>query len=297
MKNFGLKLFCIVVAILLARFVHSRDNSSVVSVLVPLEIAGLPATKAIIWPLQRQVQITVQGPSFLLGKIAQSPPTMKIELPADIEYRYEAKLNDHALNISPALKVISIEPATMEFRLDEIVEKRVPVTVPQIGKVPENFSLDGIEANPIEVLLKGPKTELEGVSAIESSPLDLRGVVEPAAMELDLKAPGRISTVTPASVSVKVRVSVINVTKVVDSVPIEVRGPAGVSFKVAPETVQLTVQGTEERLAALNSQDLAAFIKANANLQSEQLRVEVETPPGISLVRSEPPKVLVTKGP
>ena len=67
------------------------------------------------------------------------------------------------------------------------------------------------------------------------------------------------------------------------------------AFKVDPAEVELTVSGEQVRLRELSGQDLEAFVNLTDVPRPAGLvkRIEVHTPPGITLVQVYPPTVRV----
>ena len=85
--NLLLKLVSLLAAILLAYSVHSDRNTSVLSFNVPIEIKNPPDDKVLVKPTRRLAQVTVRGPSFLVGPLVSSPPPLKGGCRAKGSYR------------------------------------------------------------------------------------------------------------------------------------------------------------------------------------------------------------------
>ena len=83
-QHLPLKIASLFIALILAYAVHSAGNASVVSLYVPVEIKNIPDDKVVVSPTKRSVQITIRGPSFLIGPIASSPPSLRARLPDEV---------------------------------------------------------------------------------------------------------------------------------------------------------------------------------------------------------------------
>ena len=67
-----------------------------------------------------------------------------------------------------------------------------------------------------------------------------------------------------------------------------------VSCKIRPEIVNITVEGKNVLVDKLKTEDIKAFVKFMDNFKVEQkVKVQVDLPEGISLIKIEPEEVTV----
>ena len=90
-KNLGLKLISLVFAIILAYFVNSEGNTSIVGFVVPVEFQNVPSDKVLLRPSHRQVEVTIKGPSFVISKVAAEPRVFKVRLPIGVGNSFSAR--------------------------------------------------------------------------------------------------------------------------------------------------------------------------------------------------------------
>lgn len=209
MKNWSLKLFSLLVAAMLSYYVHSDTNEGVIGVSVPVELKGLPADKMVIYPLIRQAQVSIKGPSFLLSQIYASPPSFRVKIPEEAGNRFVAVLNKKDLTLPPTVQVMRVEPPEIEFTFDKLIKKIVPVQVTQIGTVGEGFKVSSITANPPQVTLSGPLTELMNVSRVETEPIDLREMNANTERDVAVRYMGKQSEISNSMVKVIVNVEAV----------------------------------------------------------------------------------------
>ncbi|MEA3453756.1 MAG: CdaR family protein, partial [Candidatus Caldatribacteriota bacterium] len=68
-----------------------------------------------------------------------------------------------------------------------------------------------------------------------------------------------------------------------------------VSCEIRPETVDITVEGKNVLVDKLKTEDIKAFVKFMDNFKVEQkVKVQVDLPEGISLIKIEPEEVTVS---
>ncbi len=294
-RNFGLKVFSLLIAVVLSYFVNSETNSSVVGFISPIEIKNLAADRIIIWPLTRQAQITIKGPSFLVSQIAASPPLIKLNIPQDVSNRYVASISARDLALPPAIQVLSISPGELELTLDTLASKDVPVIAPRIGQLPEGFKLDSIEIDPSNIEINGPQNEIKDILSVETAPLDLRDVKESFRRRVPLRIGGGLVRAKVETVVVKVSISVEQDERKFKGLPIEIRSMLGEKIAVVPEKVNVEISAPRDKLANITPVSILPYIKVGQReLQSGEVKVGVELPQGVQLVVVEPEVVKIS---
>jgi YbbR domain-containing protein len=293
-KDLGLKCFSLLVAILLSYFVNSEGNTTVVGFIVPVEIKNIPKNKLLIWPLNRQAQVTIRGPSFLVSGVASSPPAFEVEVPPDVESRFIAALKSSDLALPPAIEVMSIEPSELELTFDNLISKEFLVEVPRIGKLAENLELGELSIHPSKVVLRGPQTEVGKIERIETYPLDLRDLTTDESRELSLRIPGALSEPSVKQVRVEVRLNKVQKERLFHDLPVEIRLTSGAPVRVAPDLVDVEVSGPIDIVQKLRPEELNPFVRIRSGDSiGQQAEVLVDLPKGVVLVAVEPPRVSV----
>ena len=295
MKNIGLKIFSLIVASLLAYFVHSDTNEGVISIAVPVEMKGLSPERMVIHPLVRQAQVSIKGPSFLLSQIYASPPVFRVRVPEGVGNRFTAVLNRSDLTLPPTVEILSVEPNEMEFTFDQIIKKELPVEIVKIGSPTEDVKISEISAEPAKVILTGPQTELKDVSKIETEPLDLREIESDLLREVALQLPSRHSTVSASVVKVKVAVSMLQSERTFEDLPIEVRSLIPYAGSIEPKKINLKLTGPKDRINNLKEADIIPYIKlTEAAPRNGQLKVMFDLPRSITVLSADPESVRIT---
>lgn len=296
MKNIGLKLFSLVVAILISYYVNSETNEGVIGITVPIELKGLPPQKVVLWPVVRKAEVSIKGPSFLLSQIYATTPTFQVKVPPDVGNRFIASLNKNDLGLPPSVSVLRIEPSEVEFTLDSLLKKEVPVQVVQFGELKDGLKLNEIIIKPNKVTISGSQSEITGINAIETEPVDIRDLSADVEKDLTLKVSSKISNISTDVVRVKIIVSSLNVERVIEAVPVEVRSLSGEMAMVQPESVTIEISGPKEKISALKKEEVVPYVRLNKGLiDGNEYKVKVDLPKSISLVMIEPEVVKILK--
>lgn len=300
MTNIWLKIWSLFIALLLAGFVHyffanDQGGISVLQLIVPVEVKNLPADKMILLPLNRQAEVTLRGSSLFLSRIASTPLIFRVSAPPGAN-AFVAPLKPEDLNLPPYVQVLGVRPTEIEFTLDNRVTKTVPVVVPRIGSISENFKLENIKIEPERIEVRGPETEIKHLMRLETHPLDLRDINESLKRELEVRLPGGLSESDVRRVSVTVEVSAVRAEERFENLPVEVRSTAADSFAIKPLRVNVRVSGAREQIRALKGDEIIPYVRVSKlPALGEALDVAVELPRGLSLSAVDPKKVVVVK--
>lgn len=296
MRDIKLKLWSLLFATCIAYFVNSQSNAGVVTFVVPVELQNLPPQKAIILSTENQAQVKLRGPSHLLSSVGANPPSFKLRAPEAPGNRFRLALNEDAIELPPGIQVQGIDPPEIEFVLDDIESKELPVVVPKIGEVVNSLRLEEILINPKRVMVTGPGTELKDLKIIETLPLDMREIRQTATVKLGLRRQGKFSKIAAEVVDVTIVISSLEKEREFTSLPVEIRSTQASSYKSMPNSVKIEVSGAVETIDGLSKADLVPYVRIDEGPQDSLRRVvAVDLPDGVSLVQIDPKTVLLMK--
>jgi len=293
-RNLPLKALSVLIAVLLAFAVHSSSNTSVVSLVVPIEIQNPPEDKILVRPSKKMVEVSVQGPSFLVRQIVSSPPTLRVKLPEGQDDRFLVNLKASEVSLPPTVDVLSVEPPEMEFVFEVQDRREVKVEVPRVGQLPKELVLDRIEINPRTVTVLGPRSELKLLRAVETEPIDLQGIDATSTLTLKIRPPSAQVDLSVATVSALISVEAVPRERMLDARPIEVRAAVGVPrVRPEPSEVAVVVEGDPSVVYNLSPASVIPYVRLK-DVQAAKAgvaEVAVELPQGLRLVRVDPKSV------
>lgn len=294
MKNLGLKGLSLLIALLLSYFVNREENSTVFTFMAPVEVRDLPAGKVLEGSDAMQVQVTIRGPSFVLSRIPASPPVFRISAAAMVEERIELRGADLAL--PPYVQVVSIQPREIKLALDDLADVSAVVKAPLLGPVAGDYKVDAVVVSPDAVQVKGPGRKVGALSNIQTEPVDVRDARKSVAKVVPLRLPEGALSVTPAEVSVQVKITPIEVSRTYDRLAVEVRTVGGENYAIAPPMVSVEVQGRRELLEKLDRDHVIPYVRLGKEESARSLsEVGVDLPEGLSVGRVDPARVEVIR--
>lgn len=302
MKNLGLKLFSVFIAILMWYYV--ANNVMIATISVPVEIENPPPDKIIVSSFSQQVQVKVSGPAFMVSGFVSSPPVFKITVPHDVDSQYVVTLRGDELSFPSAIRVIAIEPNDIEIKFDDRISRSVAIEVPVLGPIDEDWRVDAVRPSPEKVVVTGPRKEVNGISRIETTPIDMREIKGNQKLETKLRRPGVLSEVALEQVSVSVEVSLIESTRRLPNLPVEIRslGGGGQQPGLVPDKVAIEIVGARSAVRSLIREQVIPFVRLSPDVlealgeTGNQVPVDVDVPKGVRVVSVEPPELKIVDG-
>jgi YbbR domain-containing protein len=297
-ENWPVKVLSIALALIL--FVFHRLNTMTTRVLsTPLSIE----TNASLIPASdydQTVRVTLRGDDDGIKSIADGD----IEAYVDLT-RYETggwysapvqiRKKRSALNVEPL--EITVTPLKISLQLDQRISKTVPLAALMQGRVAEGFDLVSHAISPTEIMLTGPLGSLESVKEIKTDAIDLNGRSSNFITEVKIANPNPLFMINGsemASVSCIIRPSVL--VRSVDGIPITLIGLNPVfEAETGGRTGSIRIEGRQEQLDAF--QPSAVFFTVDCSDVFEpgsySLPLNVDLPPGFSLLRRDPEELNV----
>ncbi len=294
-NDLALMLFSLAIALVLAYLVRSDSNSAVTVLSVPVEFVDVPSDRVLVAGGITQVKVTVRGPSFVVNRIANSVPSIRVKVPPQVDDHFTAVLSTDEFDLPSSMSVIRIEPEALALEFDKLISKDVPVVLPRIGTVADGMFVEQVTITPEKVSVVGPSQDLEEVTQVESLPIDLKGARESREERLSLRLPASLSRLTPSEVLVKVQVSKIQEERVFSGLPIELRTKLSESYGIYPREVAVAVRGDRDAIRALQRESIVPYLRLDSQIQkSEEISLTVELPPGLKATAINPPTVKVS---
>lgn len=294
LNNLPLKIISILGAIMLYMFANSQTNSSVISLVVPIEVLNVPKEKVILLPDIRQAQVSFKGPSFLVREVAMSAPAFRVSLPDTPKNREVINLSDQSLTVPPGVDIVSIEPPELELFLDNLITKNVTVQIPIIGKLNSDYKLVKITPDPENINITGSQTEIRSIKSIQTLPLDLRDIKESTSKILKLRNLGKFSKTNVDVIKADVEVEVIKIEKTFKDIPIKVVGSDINSLNLSPKKVDIEISGPKSKVLEIKKEELLPYVNFDTGKPEGTYKVNLELSEGLELIIIIPDKINIS---
>lgn len=205
-KNFKLKLLALGFSFALWFFVAGQTSTEV-GFIVPLAFKGIPNDMVMTGVPVEDVDVRVVGPKFLINNLLPSQIIAEVDLRASKEGVNGFRILPRDINVPMGIKVTRVLPASVEVRMDRLVEVELPVRVRLEGKPVEGWRVAGVSAVPRTVTASVVKKNLDGIAAVYTNPVDVSGLRSTKVVTAQLEMPDHhLKSISVDSVRVKVTV-------------------------------------------------------------------------------------------
>ena len=149
-RNLPLKLLALFLAVSAWWFV-AKENHVLVSFSVPVEIRNIPKGLTLTNKLDRQVEVRLQGPSYILSGFKPSDISMALDLYNGKPGHQTVNFDLQAIKIPAGVQVQRIFPQAVDVVLEQTERRSIPVSarIKRLKLIQHRIS--GIEIEPREV--------------------------------------------------------------------------------------------------------------------------------------------------
>jgi YbbR domain-containing protein len=292
-------LAALFIALLLWTYVHLAGSFEI-ALDIPISVTS-PAGYALAKELPQKITAQVRGPGWRLMLMSF---TSKTKFLVDLTNRDASTIVNSRYYITSAdlsasaslpqdVKLLKIEPDSIELLFAREVTKRVPVVIRLDAEASSGYTIVGDPMiQPSYVTIEGSNIMLDSLAYFPTKPLRLRNLRESVTMQVEL-ADTLHDVITSRSVSA-VRVS-INVQatgeREMKDIPLNVDAvPPDRELLLIPSTITLSLRGGVDLLAHLDPKDIRAGVvydvAAFDTLQS--IVPTVTVPKGVEVLTIEP---------
>ncbi len=243
-------------------------------------------------------KVKITGAQSILEKIKQIICTIDISgIKDDINKKIEVKALDAN---GDEIKGVKIEPNIVEASISltrGYLEKILPVKPRIIGKPAPGYYISQILANPNEIRIFGNYSKISNIDSLETIPIDVNGITKTLSVKVSPALEEGLNIVEGETslieVTIQVKESIIQ--KTLKNIPVIPQDLSPfVSCEIEPKVVDVIVEGQNILIESIKEEDIKAFVKFVDDFKVEQkVRVQVELPEGISLIKIEPEEVTV----
>src|SRR5579875_574296 len=291
MRNPGLRLLSLLLAVALWVFVNAGEHSEEDTIEVPVRYNSLPAGLTIINDHPQFIKLTMAGTPTMLSLLDPDRLTLRLNLigvgPGQASFRLTPEMFAEYRGIS----VTRIVPSQIVLDIDRIVSADAPVKLDIEGKPATGYRVASTEVKPATIEATGPSRYISALKHVDTEPLSVQGV------NADLDAPVRV--LDPGShvrlgtevVEAKVALQQVIVDREFKGLKVQVRA-TDYRSRVEPADANLAIRGPLLKMAKLDLEG-AVFVDASG-IQPGAWHIvplQVRLPDGMQLVRHEPQQV------
>ncbi len=292
-KNPVQKLLSVCFAIAIWAFAPSPNKElTEVKFFVPVSYVNLPKNLEIVSDPLRSLSVSVE---LAKNELAQVHPSM-FQVVIDLEDAYEGEkeyeITRKVVSAPDNIRIIAIEPKTVNLAFEKIIEKELPIKPVFLGEPARGYVLEQITMIPQAVRVKGLVSELGKIEELNTKAVNIEGIDSNIEMLVHILFPKSVTAVEPAPEYFTVQINVgsepINMRFL--EIPIGIMNQEYVS-RINPRSFNMVVRGPRSLMENFKKQDIQAFIDlggykpGNYKIKAPIVRL----PPEIQIQQTWPP--------
>jgi YbbR domain-containing protein len=252
-----------VFAILLWVFVSFSDEYTT-TITVPIKFSNFKDGYTIQYQSDTEVTLTLKGEGWVLAQITMGPKS-SFKISTDNKVGKQViNLNDALSNnpwITSSVQVVRIDPAQINYIIERISYKSVPI-IPNISiGTKENYGLvSEVKLEPDTVRISGPKSIMKKLNAVITKSIVFEDLDEKVRQKVELEPINHITYENNKCVLS------FDIQKIVDKsfedVPVEVKDvPPSRELLLFPSKITVTLRGGIKMLGTLKADAIHAYVK------------------------------------
>ena len=271
-NNIAFPIGAFLLAVLLWLFVIS-GNQYTMMLDFPIEARNLNSQKTYLEEVPGYASVILKGKGRDLFKsyLLQNYADFKLVLDLDgISQEYEFVLNDYfeknprKVVIPPSYKVSFIEvvyPNRIKIRLDEVMEKKVPVISNIRSLVKDGYlQIGNTQFEPDSLTVIGPKVELNNINEVYTIKDTLFNLTKSIKGTIDIVSQNRLIKYSLRKINYFLDVQQIS-ERIIVEIPVKVINKVkGIRVFPSPQTVSLTVVGGVSQIAEIRPDDISVIV-------------------------------------
>ncbi len=207
MRNWGLKLFSFLVALILwLALIPEEKTFSEKSLTVSLELYNIPSGLDVVEKPPSTVDVKIRAPKRLIGQITPANVQAVLDLRnarPDVE---NYLLNESMITAPPGAEVKEVRPRQVSLKLERTVAVMLDVEPYVIGELQEGLGMVNIEVIPPQVLVRGPESKIDKREKVRTTPVDLSPLTQSTEIEANLILPSPDLQFASAQTAVRVKI-------------------------------------------------------------------------------------------
>ena len=184
-----------VILVTVVWFGFSKGMDTLITLETPLEYTTRDPRMEIIDTSVNTVSLQLGGSGTLIKSIRPDQVRVRLDLDKAVAGRNTFSITKENITLPPGIFLKKITPAVVEATLDVTIQKKLPVQVDWVGKLPEPLILSEIRVDPKTIEVIGGNRVLENITTLYTEKIQLDNIRESGETTLN-------PVLTPASLKI-----------------------------------------------------------------------------------------------
>ena len=295
-RNLGLKVMAVLLASALW-FTVAGENDVERTMRVPLDLQNKPPLMEIVGDPPTTVDVRVLGSSAVLNRMDPGEIVAVLDLSTAREGSRLFNMRADNVRAPFGVDVLQVSPSNISLELERSAKRMLKVIPAVEGEPAPGFAVGPVTTNPSEVEVIGPESHIRDLTSATTEPVMVTGARGALDDEVTIGVSDSAVRLT-ADLKAKVRVQIVPapLEREVSGVPVRSRNlGGGLTARVQPLVVRVTVRGQREALDLMEAATIDAFVDlAGLGPGQYNLRVQFDPTQSFGVSTSEPAVVQVT---
>jgi len=295
-RNFSLKILSLLFAVSLWLFANLKATADR-SMKIPVVLDNLSSNLIITNTITDHINVKVDGPWRIISNLDPNEFPIHLDLSDAKAGVNTYQINEKMMQLPSGLKLTILFPDTIQIRLETLVPKDVLVKANiRDGSLEQGYAIQEVQVTPKYAGLIGAKSEIAGLSVVETEEIDLAGRKDTFETEVNIIPREPHIWATERYRKVKVRITIIERTlqKEFLKQPVSLKNAPG-HVIVKPAYVDVVIEGPATKLDKVTPHMVRPEVTVpKGTISSSKLPVIVELPEEGVRAHCRPERVLVT---
>lgn len=297
--NWSLKLTSLILAVGLWYYAIGEEGIEVTR-MIPLDLKVENTQMSILKSSASSLKVTFMAPRALVSDLASKEIRAEHLIPNNVNKAgdYSFRLETGEIKVkNPQIRILKIEPDTVQITLDEIMVKKTEIQPDFSGEPAFGYKvrLNDLELNPNAVLLEGPKGSLEKLEFVKTQPVNLVGRTRSFRQTITLNVPPGFKLIGEPLIDMYVPIDQESDEKEFSDIVIKIISSANKnqSIELVPPKVSLTFKGSKKQLESMAPENVFVYVNTQDLEKGEyDLPISYFLPEGV-VIKGDPVKVRV----
>ena len=242
------------------------------------------------------LDLLVRGNQAGIDALTQTPPSYVVDLSGVTAGVTQIPIQMEAIPMPKGVAAIQVHPELIILKIQKKITKTLPVALSFEGDALAGYQVTHISAEPKQIIVSGPETLLEPITAASTKPFSIDNASESFKKEISLDLPEGVTILDG------IRVIVAHIT-IEEKVVIRTFKDIKVQWRhtnhtvsISPPTITLELKGTEKALTRLEAENtITVFLDlADVSPGVYVRRAAIDLPVGTTLAGVTPELFTVT---
>jgi YbbR domain-containing protein len=258
-KNLLLKILSVLFAILIW-FIVTKEEKSILTLTVPLELKNLPNNLIISNNYPGKIDLRIQGSKSMLADLTLGDVSVSLELSKSQIGKGRYFIRSENVKHPFGTEILLIDPSIIRLDVQKKIEKMIPVLLNVKGKPKKGYQIIGTDANPKEIAVIGPENEIDKIKRIMTEPIDVENKDKTFSAEVPLIIlSSHISFLTTEKIKAEIQIGEMNIARKLSNIPVKII-PSDFKIDFNPKTIDVILEGPQSVVNGLDKTKISAEI-------------------------------------